>query len=130
MFLVNISAFEMNEVIAKTIEKLEEAGTFIRDTRIFHQVDEGDHESTLECEKRLLQAKRNRLEQRRKEAIKKLEEQGFPIRRPQITPNDDYRVECNPPVNQPVATNAKMFGPNPEKPQNISPFVSVCASCG
>lgn len=112
----------MNEVIAKTIEKLEEAGTFIRDTRIFHQVDEGDHESTLECEKRLLQAKRNRLEQRRKEAIKKLEEQGFPIRRPQITPNDDYRAQCNPPTDQPVVTKAKMFGPNPEKPQNISPF--------
>ncbi|THD22485.1 hypothetical protein D915_006945 [Fasciola hepatica] len=114
----------MNEVIAKTIEKLEETGTYIRDTKIFHQVDEGDHESTLEYQKRLLQAKKSRLEQRRKEAIRKLEEQGFPVLRPKVQPNADYRDECKPPEDQSTTrmVKIKMFGPNPEKPQNSSPY--------
>ncbi|VDP89323.1 unnamed protein product [Echinostoma caproni] len=117
----------MNEVIAKTIEKLEDAGTYLRDTNMFHQVDIGDDESVVDREKRLTREKKARMEQRRREAIRKLEEQGFPTRRPLIQPNEDYTVECNSTTHQFTVPKIKMMGPNPEKPQNQSPYTLIKA---
>ncbi|CAL8096247.1 unnamed protein product [Calicophoron daubneyi] len=111
----------MNEAISKTIEKLHEAGVNLRDTRLFHKVDDGDQESVLDREKRLIEERKQFIAKKREEAIKKWKEKGFPTLRPRFDNKEDYITKCEP-KNGPEVYKQKLMTKDPDKPQNQNPY--------
>ncbi|KAF8570979.1 hypothetical protein P879_05238 [Paragonimus westermani] len=117
----------MDDSITKTIEKLQDVGPSVKDTSLFHKVDYTDDASVLELEKRARSKKQRSLEAKRNDAIKMLNEKGFPSIRPTLSMMDDFESLCphstldarvNQRTRKPIY---QVVQPLPEKPQNRSP---------
>ncbi|OON16307.1 hypothetical protein X801_07882 [Opisthorchis viverrini] len=111
----------MGDQIKKTIEKLHEAGCYLREPEPIQRPNNESLISVLDLEKQKLNEKREKLKTRRQEAIKNLQEKGFPTFRPDID-EADHSTLCTgiPPQIRPVKNS--LVNPDPDKPQNRLPL--------
>ncbi|TGZ64343.1 hypothetical protein CRM22_006423 [Opisthorchis felineus] len=111
----------MGDQINKNIEKLHEAGCYLRETEPLQRPNNESLISILDLEKQTLDKKREKLKTRRQEAIKSLQAKGFPTFRPNID-EADHSTLCTgmPPQIQPGKNS--LVNPDPDKPQNRLPL--------